>query len=47
MAPDLDIHQPAGKTIRSLAIGPFLKAASGLTAAPVAGNLRRRFTGGG
>ncbi len=45
MAPDLDIHQPAGNTIRSLAIGPLPKAGSGLTAAPVACTLGC-FTGG-
>ncbi len=47
MAPDLDILQPAGNTIRSLAIGPLQKADSGPTPAPVACNLRPRFTGGG
>ena len=45
MAPDLDIHQPAGNTIRSPAIGPFQKVDSGPTAGPVALTLGR-FTGG-
>ena len=47
MAPDLDIHQPAGNTIRSPAIGVLPKAGSGPAAATVACTLRPRFTGGG
>ena len=47
MAPDLDIHQPAGNTICSPAIGVLQKADYGSAAAPHACTLRPRFTVGG